>query len=182
MRQLRDQKGSGPFLARNQFRIMHSRAKACPSSGSFAETGPGAREMLNLLNGLAHQFSFAASSQDACDSYSHLLLQAHKRFLADFKKRVREASDDDEVQWLERSPAGAKRSRHVQAASLRCVHQEQKFLTTVPMPSKRSKVTCNTKYLFWQVIIKVMQLTSALQPAEKRSDGGGRCAGPVDSI
>ena len=101
MRQFRDQKGSGPFLARNQFRILHSRAKACPSNGSFAETGPGCRKVLNLLNGLAHQFSVASSSQDASDSYSHLLLQAHKRFLADFKKRVREAEDDDEVQWLE---------------------------------------------------------------------------------
>ncbi|CAE7267421.1 unnamed protein product, partial [Symbiodinium sp. KB8] len=101
MKQMRDQKGTGPFYARNQYRIMHSLRKGCPTHGTYAETGPGARRLLNVLHGLSPGFSLNAASQEACDSYNHLLLQAHKQFLAHFGRRVREAQDENEKHWLE---------------------------------------------------------------------------------
>ncbi|CAE7230483.1 unnamed protein product [Symbiodinium natans] len=101
MKKLKGLRGSGPFLAKHMWRIMHGFALNCgPHDATYAETGPGARKFLNLWSGFPAQFSATSTAQSAADAFNEILHRAQNDVRNELNRRIRASQVDEEKNLL----------------------------------------------------------------------------------
>ena len=94
-------RGNGPFLAKNQWRVLaRFRKKPVPTDLQYSETGPGARRFLNILHGLPTTWQCTSGAQTAADAYNTLLLISMKELKAMLRLRIRRSKDEAEKSAL----------------------------------------------------------------------------------
>ena len=100
MKELRKQRGAGPFVAKNTYRIL-SNFKASPlTTPNFSECGSGARAFLWVWKRLPQRLLLTTNSQDSSDLFNELLKQFATAFRGEFNRKITAASSEQEKAFL----------------------------------------------------------------------------------
>ena len=100
MREIRTQRGCGPFVAKHFYRIYSNFKSSSLPAPSFSECGSGARSFLLLWKGYPQRLLSGINAQDASDFFNVLLKELGSELRTEFGRMLREVHDPGAREFL----------------------------------------------------------------------------------